>query len=318
MGARTSRPAAPKTLSIVIPVYNEAHNIVPMRESLKSVWDSLPTYSPEIIFVDDGSMDETWVNITVLAATDQSVRGVRFARNFGKEAAIEAGLKKAQGDAIVVIDGDLQHPPELIPELVALWQAGNDIVRAVHPTPPHTGLIKRATSGLFYWMFNKVSDSSLIPGTSDFCLLSRSVVNEFNLLTEKQKFHRVLTSWIGFSSASLSYKAKERTSGNSTYTLRKLLTLAKNAFISSSTLPMTFIFVLGCFLMVFGALLTVGLLAYKYFVDFEYIGGAAVLAAFVIFNNGLLLIAFGIMSLYQIATYREVQNRPSYIVRDVL
>ncbi|OGG92940.1 hypothetical protein A2609_01755 [Candidatus Kaiserbacteria bacterium RIFOXYD1_FULL_47_14] len=308
----------PSTLSVVIPVYNEAHNIVPMREALQNVWKLIPEYTLEIVFVDDGSTDETWTHIMALAAEDKIVHGVRFARNFGKEAAIEAGLQKAMGEAIIIIDGDLQHPPELIPELVEKWEDGNDIVRAIHPNPPHRGLIKRTTSGLFYWFFNKISDIPLIPGSSDFCLISKRVADEFIHLPERQKFHRVLTGWIGFPSVSLSYEAKERSQGSSSYTFRSLFSLAKNAIISSSTLPMTVIFIFGCALALFGALLTTGLLAYKYFVDFEYIGGAAVLAAFVIFNNGLLFIAFGIMSLYQVATYREVQNRPSYVVRDTV
>lgn len=305
-------------ISIVIPAYNEAHNIAPMREALRGVFALLPAYSSEIVFIDDGSRDDTWEKIVRLSAAGTAVRGVRFARNFGKEAAIEAGLKKAMGAAIIVMDGDLQHPPELIPALIEKWEAGNDIVRAVHPTPPHRGLVKRATSSLFYWFFNKISDVPLIPGASDFCLISRKVADEFIRLPEKQKFHRVLTGWVGFPSASISYDASQRSQGSSSYTLRSLLSLAKNAIISSSTLPMTIIFVLGCLLALFGAILTFGLLAYKYFVDFEYIGGAAVLAAFVIFNNGLLLIAFGVMSLYQVATYREVQNRPSYVIRDTL
>ncbi|MCX6787213.1 MAG: glycosyltransferase [Candidatus Kaiserbacteria bacterium] len=270
------------------------------------------------MFVDDGSKDETWTNIIALSIEDKTVRGMRFARNFGKEAAIEAGLTKATGAAVIIIDGDLQHPVELIPELVKKWKAGNDIVRAVHPTPPHSSFMKRTTSGLFYWFFNKISGTPLIPGTSDFCLISKRVADEFIHLSEKQKFHRVLTGWVGFPSVSLMYEAKERSQGFSSYTFRSLLSLAKNAIISSSTLPMTIIFVFGCFLTLFGTILSMGLLAYKYFVNFEYIGGAAVLAAFVIFNNGLLFIAFGVMSLYQVATYREVQNRPSYIVRDTI
>lgn len=313
-----SGKAKSSIISIVIPVYNEAHNIGPMREALRSVWGAIREYNFEIIVVDDGSTDDTWENITALSATDATVHGIRFARNFGKEAAIEAGLKKTTGAAVIVIDGDLQHPPELIPELVRKWEAGNDIVRAVHPNPPHRGLLKRATSGLFYWLFNKISDVPLVPGASDFSLMSRRVVDEFIRLSEKQKFHRVLTGWIGFPSTTLSYEANERARGASSYTFRGLFSLAKNAIISSSTLPMTIIFILGCLLALFGAFVTLGLLAYKYFVDYEFIGAASVLAAFVIFNNGLLLIVFGVMSLYQVATYREVQNRPSYVVRDTV
>lgn len=307
---------ARQTLSVVIPVWNEAHNIAPMHTALASVRREVPSYDFEVVFVDDGSRDGTWEHIALLAGKDASVQGIRFARNFGKEAAIEAGLARATGDAVIIMDGDLQHPPELIPRIVAAWEAGNDIVRAAHPVAPHNGLIKRATSSFFYFLFNAVSDTAINPGASDFCLLSRPVVDALKTLPEKQRFHRMLSEWVGFSSTSIRYEAKHRMEGKSAYTLRKLLSLAKNALISSSTLPMTLIFVAGCFLALLGAVLTVGLLAYKYFVDFEYVGGAVVLAAFVIFNNGLLLVAFGVMSLYQVATYREVQNRPSFIVRE--
>jgi polyisoprenyl-phosphate glycosyltransferase len=214
------------------------------------------------------------------------------------------------------MDGDLQHPPELIPELIKKWEAGNDIVRAVHPTPPHRNLLRRATSGIFYWFFNKISDIPMMPGTSDFCLISKRVAEEFTNLPEKQKFHRMLTGWVGFPSTSVSYKANERSKGSSAYTFSSLFSLARNAIISSSTMPMTIIFILGCALAIFGMLVTFGLLAYKYFVDYEFIGAASVLAAFLVLNNGLLLIALGVVSLYVVATYREIQNRPSYIVRD--
>lgn len=306
------------TLSIVIPVYNEAHNILPMRQALRDVWEKLSGYVPEIIFVDDGSVDLTWETIVRLAEEDKTVEGVRLARNFGKEAAIEAGLKKAKGEAVIIMDGDLQHPPELIPALVEKWKEGKDIVRAVHPRAPHTNPLKRVRSALFYSFFNSISDTKITPGSSDFCLLSKRVVQELSILSEKQKFHRALSEWVGFPSTSIEYVAHGRASGGSTYTTKKLLTLARNAIVSSSSFPMTLIFLVGCLLSLLGALLVGGLLAYKYFVDFEYIGGAVVLAAFVVFNNGLLLIAFGIMSLYQVATYREVQNRPNFIVQDIV
>ena len=180
----------------------------------------------------------------------------------------------------------------------------------------HDRAAKRATSVLFYRLFNAVSDTKITPGASDFCLISRRAANALNALPEKQRFNRVLSEWIGFPSTTVTYEASARVVGASAYTLRRFLLVARIADISSSTLPMTIIFFLGCLLALLGALLVAGLLAYKYFVDYEYIGGAVVLAAFVIFNNGLLLIAFGVMSLYQIAIYREVQNRPSYIVSD--
>jgi len=309
---------AHSTLSIVVPVLNEERNIFPLYEAVIAVWQELPEYAREIIFVDDGSTDGTWNGISSLKRKDASVKGIRFARNFGKESAIEAGLRAASGDAVITIDGDLQHPPELIPKMVHAWKAGNDIVRGHHTTIARHGLGKRATSFLFYRLFNLISDTPIVRGSSDFCLFSRRVVDAFDALPEKQKFHRLLSEWVGFPSASISYEARERGSGRSAYTLTKLFPLARRAIVSSATKPMSAILIIGCILSVLGVVLTFGLLYYKYFVDYEYIGGAVVLAAFVVFNNGLLFIAFGVMSLYQIAIYREVQNRPSYIVRETV
>lgn len=307
-----------ETLSVVIPVFNEGHNIAPMYGALKTLRSRLPGYTHEVLFVDDGSTDNTWEAVVVLAQSDPAVKGIRFSRNFGKEAALEAGLKEVKGDAVIVLDGDLQHPPECILDMVGAWKAGSDIVYARHAATYHAGITRRLTSFLFYRLFNFISNTPLQPGASDFCLLSRRVVDEIARLSEKQKFHRVLIPWVGFPSTSVSYETPRRKSGASAYTLRKLFSLARHAIVSSSTFPMTVIFLLGCLLTAFGGAVTIGLLWYKYFVNYEFIGAASVLGAFVIFNNGLLLIALGVVSLYVVAAYREVQNRPSYIVRDTL
>ena len=180
----------------------------------------------------------------------------------------------------------------------------------------HPGLLKRLFSNLFYKFFNLVSDVAIEPGSSDFCLLSRQAVDALNALPEKQKFYRGLTHWAGFQSTTIFYNAVKRTKGKSAYSFRKLFALARTAIISSSTLPMTIIIMLGGFLVFFGAVVTLGLLLYKYFVSWEFIGAASVLGAFIVLNNGLLFVAFGIMSLYQVAIYKEVQNRPSYIIQE--
>lgn len=306
-----------KTLiTVVIPVYNESNNIEPVCLAISKTWNDLRQYDRQIIFVDDGSKDDTWSKIANASKSDRSVKGIRFTRNFGKDAAIEAGLKESSGEAVIVMDGDLQHPPELILEFIKAWKAGNDIVRARNENPPHRSLFKRLSSSLFYRLLNISSDTAITPGSSDFCLMSRRVVDKLNLLTEKGRFYRVLAQWTGFKSISIPYKARERTNGKSVYTFSKLFSLARAAIISSSTFPMTVIFLFGCALVVLGTVLTVSLLLYKYLVDWEFIGGAVVLAAFVIFNNGILLLAFGIMSLYQIAVYHEVRNRPNFIISD--
>ena len=305
-------------ISVLIPVFNERQNVPLMHEALVGIWKNLPEYAREIIFIDDGSTDETWQKITAVSEKDNTVKGIRFTRNFGKEAAIEAGLKKASGEAVIVMDGDLQHPTELIPEMIKAWKSENDIVHAKRTATDKESFLKKKCSSLFYRLLNIVSDTSLQSGSSDFYLLSRKAIDKVNSLTEREKFHRVLIHWIGYRSTSIPYKARERINGTSSYTLNRLFLLARKAIISSSTLPMTIIFFFGCLLVVLGVVLTGGLLFYKYFIDWEYIGAAAVLASFIILNNGILMIVFGIMSFYQVAVYHEVQNRPSYIIEDVV
>ncbi len=303
-------------ITVVIPVYNEGNNVMPVCLAISDVWNDLRQYDRQVIFVDDGSKDDTWSKIVSASKSDHSVKGIRFTRNFGKDAAIEAGLKESSGEAVIVMDGDLQHPPELILEFVKAWKAGNDIIRARNENPPHRSFLKRLSSSLFYRLLNISSETAIAPGSSDFCLMSRRVVNKLNSLTEKGRFYRVLAQWTGFRSISIPYKAKERVNGKSVYTFSKLFSLARAAIVSSSTMPMTVIFLFGCALVLLGTILTTGLLLYKYLIDWEFIGGAVVLAAFVIFNNGILLLAFGIMSLYQIAVYQEVRNRPNFIIQE--
>jgi glycosyltransferase involved in cell wall biosynthesis len=304
-------------LTVLIPVFNESRNIEAVAEAVFRVWQGIQDYAPEIIFVDDGSRDATWLEISkAVSARPEAIRGIRFTRNFGKEAAIEAGLREATGEAIVMIDGDLQHPPELIPEFIATWKAGYEVVRAANENPPHKGAFKKLTSSLFYRFLNFVSDTPIEPGSSDFCLISRTVADKLNSLSEREKFHRILTKWTGYKTAVIPYTARDRHAGATVYTTRKLFALARIAVISSSTIPMTAIFVAGVALSAIGILLVLGLLIYKFFVDFEYIGGSIILGAFIILDNGLLLLALGVMSLYQMAMYRTIQNRPTYLVSE--
>lgn len=300
------------TISIIVPVYNEVANI-------DFLYRELSTTRPEdeIIFVDDGSWDGTWTKITNIAKDNKLVRGISFTRNFGKEAAIAAGLKVATGEAVIIMDGDGQHPISFIPTLVKEWETGQMIVQARPNQVIHRSWFKRLTSWAFYCLLNLLSDNKLEPRASDFSLLSRTVVNLLNQLPEKQRFHRGLIPWLGLPTQTISYSVEPRHSGQSVYTTKKLLGLARSAIVSSSTMPMTIIFLLGLVLVFLGIVLTGGLLLYKYFVDFEYIGGASILVSFIILNNGILLLALGVISLYQAAIYQGIQNRPSYIVREL-
>ncbi|MCC7500667.1 glycosyltransferase family 2 protein [Candidatus Nomurabacteria bacterium] len=300
-------------ISIIIPSYNEGQNVDLLHRRLSAVALLLPEYEFEYIFIDDGSRDDTWGRIKTLG-----VRGIRFARNFGHQAAIEAGLRAATGEAVIMLDGDLQHPPELIPTLIERWREGYEVVNTKRADAAHAGYIKRLSSHLFYRALNTISEITIEPGSADFRLIDRRVVDELNKLTEKNKFYRGLVNWLGFRSAVVSYEPSERVHGNSSYSFRKMISLARVGLTSFSMTPIRFIAFMGACIFVFGGLLTAFMFLHRLITATDYFGGAAILAGFIIMNNGFLIFIFGLMSTYQVTMYKELQNRPAYIVREEL
>lgn len=303
-----------KLISIIIPAYNEEKNIPLVYQELRGVFSSLPNYQFEIIFVNDGSQDNSWTEIEKLAQTDAKVKGISFSRNFGHQAAIEAGLESAKGDAVIMMDGDLQHPPTLIPKMVENWEKGFHIVNTKRLKTEKEKLYKRVTSKIFYWLLNKISDIHLDQGAADFRLLDRKAVGELAKLKEKDKFYRGLVKWIGFQVAFVEYQAQDRKNGKTSYTLKKMLTLARIGITSFSMLPMKIIIMLGSFLFLAGTLAFLLMIYIKYFVNSGEFSGTAILASVIITSNGFMIMVIGILSIYQMTMFKELKNRPNYII----
>jgi len=307
-----------KLISIVVPTYNEEKNIPLVHEELKKVFSSLPDYQFETIFVNDGSRDNSWEEIEKLAQFDRSVKGISFSRNFGHQAAIEAGLHHAKGDAVIMMDGDLQHPPMLIPKLIESWNKGFYVVNTKRLKTEKESFFKKTTSKLFYWLINKISDIHLDQGSADFRLLDRKAVTELAKLKEKDKFYRGLIKWIGFQVAFVEYRANSRKNGKSSYTLKKMLTFARVGITSFSMLPMKVIVMIGSFLFFGGSLALMFMIYYKYFVNNGEFSGTAILASFIIINNGIIIILIGINSVYQMTMFKELKDRPNYIIDEIV
>ncbi|MFA6383714.1 MAG: glycosyltransferase family 2 protein [Parcubacteria group bacterium] len=305
-----------KLISIIIPAYNEEKNIPLIYHELQGVFSSLPNYQFEIIFVNDGSADNSWAEIEKLATQDKTVRGISFSRNFGHQAAIEAGLESAKGDAVIMMDGDLQHPPALIPNLVENWEKGFHIVNTKRLRTEKESIFKKITSKIFYWLINKISDIHLDQGSADFRLLDKKAVMELARFKEKDKFYRGLVKWIGFRVAFVEYEAGLRSSGKSSYTLKKMLTFARIGITSFSMLPMKIIILLGSGLFSIGTILLLVMLYYRWFVDVGFFSGNAILAAFIIVSNGFIIMIIGILSVYQMTMFKELKNRPNYIISE--
>ena len=233
-------------LCIVCPCYREGEGIAAFHERLTAVLDEhLPELERRIVLVDDGSPDDTLAQLDALAARDPDVRVVALSRNFGHQAALSAGIDAADGDAVVLMDSDLQHPPELVPELVAKWREGYDVVSAVRRRTADATFYKRLTSWSFYGVFNLLSETKLVPGAADFVLMSRSAHEALRTMPEYHRFLRGMVSWVGFPRAAVEYEAAPRHAGVSSYSTRKMLSLALTSVTSFSGRPLRLAMGLG-------------------------------------------------------------------------
>ena len=300
-----------KKISIILPCHNEEMNIPFI---VKSILQNLQKSTYEIILVDDGSTDSTWKIIVNLSAKDKEIKGIKLSRNFGHQAALEAGLKLSSGKAIIMMDCDAQHPAEIIPKLIDKWEEGYDIVNTKRIDSADVGLVKKITGRLFYWTINKISTIHLEQGSADFRLISFKVAKELNKLTEKDKFYRGLINWVGYKTDTIEYHAKDRLYGKSSYSFGKMLALARVGLTSFSMLPLKLILVFGIMLSVLGIMGFIGMLACNEILNERFFSGTAILALFIVANNGMVIVLLGIVSIYQINLLKEVQNRPSYIV----
>lgn len=305
-------------ITAVIPVYNEAQNIPILYARLNEVISSIPNVRWEYLFVNDGSTDDSYEILKNLAQEDSSVKVIDFSRNFGKEVALTAGVHGARGDAVICMDADLQHPPELIGQLLASWRHGADVVVTIRLTTEKQPLLRRLGSRFFYWLMSKVSGLEMMSNATDFRLFDRKVVEAFRRVTERERMFRGLMDWMGFRRAYVEFHAAARNDGQARYTYRKLIRLAINSITSFSLLPLRITGYLGLLITSLSGVLLLWMLA-SYLFEWHY--NYTPLAMVVVANTfliGIVLIALGLVALYIGNIHTEVTNRPLYIIRETL
>ncbi len=308
-----------KLISVIIPVFNEETNIPLIYQALTDTFkSSLQNYNYELIFIDDGSKDNSCSEIKKLSNLDNHVILLEFSRNFGKELALTAGLNNCHGDAAIMIDADLQHPVELIPDFIKKWEENDiDIVIGIRQANKKEGLIKHLGSKIYYKIINKISNTNILPNATDYRLLDRIVIDEFNKFTERGRMTRALIDWLGFKRDYIYFTANERKHGKASYSISKLIKLAINSFASHSLLPLKLAGYLGIIITLFfgisGLLIIIGILCKNTFaLSFT---GPAKLAIFIAFLIGIVLICLGLIALYISNIQQETENRPLYVIR---
>ena len=302
-------------LSIVVPVYNEAGNVRVLYDRLVSVLEPL-ALEWELIPVDDGSSDGTLDELQGLQAADPRVRPISFSRNFGHQVALTAGLDAARGAAVVCMDGDLQHPPEVLPELLAKWREGYDVVQTVRTDTAGVGPLKRLTSALFYRFINWLSDTPIEPNAADFRLLSREALDALLQCRERDRFVRGLVSWVGFRRTEVPFIAGSRFSGKTKYSLAKMLRLAFDALTAFSTKPLKLATSAGFVAAVLGLTYACYTAYVRLFTD-RAVPGWASLTVSVLVLGGLQLICLGLIAEYIARLLHEAKARPLYITRNL-
>jgi len=304
-----------KKISIVIPAHNEENNVALIHQRIEEVFSRLDNYRFEIIFVNDGSRDQTQAKIEKLAENFQEVKFIEFSRNFGHQPAVKAGMDWSNGNAVISMDADLQHPPELIPEMIKKWEEGFDIVYTIRKYPKQISAFKRKTSSLYYKFLSKISDVNLREGGgSDFRLMDSSVVDVVRNMNESDIFLRGLSNWMGFKQTGIHFTAGERFSGESSYNLQKMMRFAFTGITAFSVKPLYLAAYLG---FIFSAIAVLGYGIYvihSFIVETE-ISGWASLIMTVVFFGGLQLIILGIIGIYLGKIFKQVKERPNYIIR---
>jgi glycosyltransferase involved in cell wall biosynthesis len=306
-------PLHAATISIVIPVCNEEANIPVIIPQLTQVMKTT-RYRYKIIFIDDGSTDRTLEVLKQQSLQQDCVFFLSLSRNFGHQNALKAGLDMCDGDAVIMMDGDMQHPPVLIPDLLANWQSGYDIVYTIRKDHKEMPLMKRKTSDMFYNLINNLSDIELEAGTADFRLMDRKVVDIFRNFTETDLFMRGLVKWMGFRQIGIEYDPGQRVSGKSKYTLRKMVRFAIQGITSFSTRPLYIAVYLG-FIFSLLSLVYIPYIAYSYFFGHTISGWASIIVT-IVFFGGLQLMILGIIGMYLGKLFMQSKQRPHYIVKE--
>lgn len=305
-------------LSVVIPVFNEEESLPETVRRLKAMGEKLlPDTDLELLFVDDGSKDNSLAILKGMAARQPNIKVIAFSRNFGHQIAITAGIDLAVGDYVAVIDADLQDPPELIETMYRLAQTGYDVVYGKRRSRAGETLFKRASAAAFYRLFSYMCEMDIPTDTGDFRLMSRRVVEAFKQLRERHRFVRGMIPWVGFRSAPLEYDRDERFAGETKYPLRKMLAFATNAILSFSKKPLTLAIRLGFMTILVGVILGLYVLYLKLFTSIPVPGITAVLLSIVVFS-GVQIMLIGIVGEYIARIFEEVKGRPLYLVAETV
>lgn len=302
---------------IIIPVYNESNNIYPLYQRLAQINFKNNQFNFCYLFINDGSTDDSLAVLKKLAQEDVKVKVIDLSRNFGKEIAMTAGVHEAvNADAIICIDADLQHPPELIPVLVEKWKEGFDIVATIRKSIDNQPLLKRIGSHIFYWIMGKISGLQIKSQTTDFRLYDRKVIEAFKRATERERMFRGIMDWLGFRKAYVEFEAVARQQGEAGYSYKKLIGLAISSITAFSLWPLRITGYLGLLITSVSGLLLIWMLL-NYFVNIKY--EYTLLAMVVVANTffiGIVLMAIGLVALYIGTIHTEVINRPLYVVRE--
>ncbi len=304
-----------KKISLVIPMYYEEEVANECYNKVSNVLKGLEEkYDYEIIFVNDGSKDKTLEILEKIAKEDEKVKIISFSRNFGHQAAVTAGLKEVTGDAIVIIDADLQDPPELIPEMLELWEQGNEVIYGKRKTRKGESAFKLLTAKMFYKTLNALSDVEIPKDTGDFRLVDRKVVDVINSLPEHNKFLRGLFSWVGFKQKAYEYERQERFAGKTKYPLKKMLKLASDGIISFSTKPIKLVGALGILSIFISIIILIyALISYIFKLNDLSAGWTSIMVA-ITFFAGVQLLSLWVISEYIGRIYDEAKGRPQYII----
>jgi len=312
----SARAGSACEVSVVVPMYNEAAALPLLHDRLQRVLGSLGMRF-EIVYVDDGSTDGCESMLRQLHASSRDVSVVRFSRNFGKEAALSAGLQHARGDAVITLDADLQHPPEMIPQMLAKWRAGADVVDMRRRSRAGEPWWRRHAAGVFYGLIERLSETPIPRDVGDFRLLSRRAVDALNRLPERNRFMKGLFGWIGFESATIEFECDERVGGRSTWSVSRLLRFALAGLTAFSVAPLRLASLVG----LVSAMVAFGMGAYylvKTLMFGESVAGFPTLIVVMLMLGGLQLLAIGVLGEYVGRLSIESKQRPLFIVQDYL
>lgn len=303
--------------SVIFPVYNEEDNIRELYTRATQVLKKL-TSPYELLFVNDGSTDKTPLILQDLSEKDKAVKIVNFSRNFGHQNAVTAGLKYASGEAVAILDADMQDPPEVLPKFFAKLEEGYDVVYAIREKRKE-GPIKRMAYSAFYRLLKKIAEIDIPLDSGDFCVMKKRVVEAVNRLPERNRFIRGLRSWVGFRQTGLAYERSQRKAGVSKYTLGKMFKLAFDGIFSFSYFPLQLMFSVGTISLLLSILGIVLAVYFKFFTPYyKHVPGFATTIILVMFVGGLQLFTLGLMGEYLRRVYDEIKNRPSFIVESTV